>query len=298
MSQLQWDELGEKLYETGVDHGVLFPFNSSTKTYDKGVAWSGLTAVNETPSGGEANDIYADNIKYLSLYSAEKLGGTIEAYQSPKEFDECDGTAEPAPGMKIYQQTRKSFGFAYRSRIGNDTEGDAYGYKLHILYGCKASPSERGYSTMNESPEAITFSWTISTDPVNIPGFKPTSLITLDSTDFDTVEKQAKLAQIEGMLFGTENSDSTLPTPAQIMEILNGETETVTLTFNANGHGTAPAAQTIVKGGVPVIPEAPTAEGWDFGGWFNEAECTTQYIYSEPLTADKTVYAKWTEAEG
>jgi uncharacterized repeat protein (TIGR02543 family) len=298
MSQaLVWDELGEKLYETGVDHGVLYPFNSTTNQYDEGFAWNGLTAVNETPSGAEANDLYADNIKYLSLYSAEKLEATIEAYQSPKEFDECDGSASLTTGVKLYQQNRKSFGFVFRSKVGNDTEGDEYGYKLHLLYGCKASPSERGYSTVNESPEAITFSWSISTTPVNVSGFKPTSLITVDSRDFNTEELRAKLAALEAVLFGSSAADARLPLPDEVKSILEGA-QTVTLTFDANGHGTAPAAQTVIKGGVATIPEAPTAEGWDFGGWFNEAGCTTQFIYSEPLNADKTVYAKWTEAEG
>lgn len=296
MSVLTWDEVGEKLYETGVKKTVLYPFNTTNNSYDIGYAWNGVSAINESPEGAEANPIYADDIKYLNLYSAEELNASIEAYMSPEEFDECDGSAELTTGVKIGQQNRKTFGLCYRTTLGNDTLGNEYGYKLHILYGCKASPSERSYQTINDSPEAISFSWNISTTPVNVTGHNPTSVVTIDSTDFNTPALAAKLQALEDVLYGTANTTARLPLPDEIKSILEGET--VTLTFNANSHGTAPAAQTIVKGGTATEPTAPTAEGYTFGGWYNEAGCTTEFSFSTALNADKTVYAKWTESEG
>lgn len=200
MAALVWDKTGERRIETGVDHCALYVYDPSTKTYGKGVAWNGITAISEKPEGAEATDLYADNILYLSLLSAEKLKGTIEAYTYPDEFEACDGSAELAKGVKIGQQDRVAFGLAYRTKIGDDVAGQDRGYKLHILYGCKASPSEKGYKTVNDSPEAISFSWEISTTPVNVSGAKPTSLLTISSLDVETT----KLKALEAKLFGAD----------------------------------------------------------------------------------------------
>ena len=200
MAALVWDKTGERRIETGVDHCALYVYDPSTKTYGKGVAWNGITAISEKPEGAEATDLYADNILYLSLLSAEKLKGTIEAYTYPDEFEACDGSAELAKGVKIGQQDRVAFGLAYRTKIGDDVAGQDRGYKLHILYGCKASPSEKGYKTVNDSPEAISFSWEISTTPVNVAGAKPTSLLTISSLDVDPT----KLKSLEAKLFGAD----------------------------------------------------------------------------------------------
>ena len=199
MAKLVWDKTGERLYETGVSKGVLYPIQSDGK-YSKGVAWNGLSTVTESPSGAESNPIYADDMKYLNLMSVEELGGTIEAYMSPPEFDECDGSASLATGVSIGQQKRKMFGFVYRSLIGNDTDGQDHGYKLHICYGCQASPSERNHQTVNDSPEATTLSWTVTTTPVNVTGYKPTASIVIDSTKID----QQKLTALEDVLFGKD----------------------------------------------------------------------------------------------
>lgn len=212
MAKIVWDETGEKLYETGVDHGVLY-LRDETGAYKNGVAWNGLTGVTESPSGAEANDIYADNGKYLSLQSAEEFGLTIEAYTYPDEFAECDGSVELEKGIFVGQQTRKPFGFSYRTILGNDVAGDAYGYKLHLVYGCKASPSEKGYSTINDSPEAITFSWEIDTTPVNVKDQKPTACLTIDSTQVD----QAKLESFLVKLYGSENTEAEMPTPDEVI---------------------------------------------------------------------------------
>ena len=200
MAALVWDKTGERRIETGVDHCALYVYDPSTKTYGKGVAWNGITAISEKPEGAEATDLYADNILYLSLLSAEKLKGTIEAYTYPDEFEACDGSAELAKGVKIGQQDRVAFGLVYRTKIGDDVAGQDRGYKLHVLYGCKASPSEKGYKTVNDSPEAISFSWEISTTPVNVSGAKPTSLLTISSLDVDP----AKLKALEAKLFGAD----------------------------------------------------------------------------------------------
>ena len=200
MAALVWDKTGERRIETGVDHCALYVYDPSTKTYGKGVAWNGITAISEKPEGAEATDLYADNILYLSLLSAEKLKGTIEAYTYPDEFEACDGSAELAKGVKIGQQDRVAFGLAYRTKIGDDVAGQDRGYKLHVLYGCKASPSEKGYKTVNDSPEAISFSWEISTTPVNVTGAKPTSLLTISSLDVDGT----KLKTLEAKLFGAD----------------------------------------------------------------------------------------------
>lgn len=196
MSKLVWDQTGERLYETGVKNGVLYiPTNG---VYDKGVAWNGLTAVTESPSGAEATALYADDIKYLSLMSTEEFGATVEAYTYPDEFAQCDGSASLAKGASIGQQPRKTFGLSYKTTVGNDVDGNDYGYKLHLIYGALAAPSEKAYSTINDSPEAITFSWEITTTPVNATGYKPTASITIDSTKADT----EKLAALEKILYG------------------------------------------------------------------------------------------------
>lgn len=219
MSKLVWDAIGERTYETGVDQGVLYPFNTESKKYTPGVAWNGLSSVSESPSGAEATKIYADNIQYLNLYSAEEFGATVEAYTYPDEFEVCDGSAEIVPGVVIGQQTRKTFGLCYRTKLGNDTEGTDYGYKLHLLYGCQASPSEKSYQTINDSPEAITFSWELTTTPVTVEGFKPTATLVIDSTK---VNKE-KLAALEAVLYGSDSKDPELPLPADVAKILKGE---------------------------------------------------------------------------
>lgn len=215
MSRITWDNVGERYYETGVDRGVLYP-QTTAGTYGAGVPWNGLINVTETPSGAEANPLYADNIKYLNLYSNEELGVTVEAYTYPDEFGECDGSASivEGGGITIGQQTRKAFALCYRTRVGNDVNDDL-GYKLHIVYGCKASPSERAYGTVNDSPEAMTFSWELTTTPVDVPGHKPTALITIDSTKVDAT----KLASLESKLYGSDNEESTLLTPTEIIEL-------------------------------------------------------------------------------
>ena len=215
MARLTWDATGEHLYETGVRRGVLYLQNNNG-TYATGVAWNGITTVTESPSGAEATAIYADDIKYLNLYSAEEFGATIEAYTYPDEFAQCDGSASPVTGMNIGQQTRKSFGFCYRTAIGNDVAGEDYGYKIHILYGCKASPSEKSYQTINDSPEAITFSWEITTTPVEVSGFKPTACVIIDSTKCNST----KLEALEDTLYGSAGGNPTLPLPDAIKAAL------------------------------------------------------------------------------
>ena len=215
MSKIVWDQTGEKLYETGVKNGVLYP-QSSNGSYPKGVAWNGLTAVTESPSGAEPTPLYADDIKYLNLMSAEEYAATVEAYTYPDEFAECDGSAEIAPGVSIGQQKRKSFGMSYKTVLGNDTENNAYGYKLHLIYGALAAPSEKAYATINDSPEAITFSWELSTTPVSVNGFEPTASITIDSTKVDA----EKLKSLEAILYGSESEEARLPLPDEVATIM------------------------------------------------------------------------------
>ena len=216
MSKLVWDQTGERIYETGVKQGVLYVQEGTA--YPKGVAWNGLTAVTESPSGAEATALYADDIKYLNLMSAEEFGATIEAYTYPDEFMVCDGSAELSEGVYIGQQARKSFGMCYRTTVGNDTENNEYGYKLHIIYGALASPSEKAYATINDSPEAITFSWEVTTTPVNVTGHKPTASVVIDSTK---VSKEA-LAALEAVLYGSDSEEARLPLPDEIVEIMAG----------------------------------------------------------------------------
>lgn len=216
MAQLVWDKVGERLFETGVSKGVLFVYDKTSKKYGAGVAWNGLTAVNQSPEGADATDLYADNIKYLSLRSAENFKATIEAYTYPEEFAACNGEAELAKGITIGQQDRASFCFCYTTQIGNDTENTNFGYKIHLVYGCTAAPSSKDYSTINDSPDAITLSWEISTVPVEVSGHKPTSHIEIDSTKVDA----AKLKKIEDALYGTSTVESKVLMPAEILALL------------------------------------------------------------------------------
>lgn len=217
MAKLKWDQTGEKYYETGVKNGVLYI--PTDGVYSKGVAWNGLTAVTESPSGAEASPLYADDIKYLNLMSAEEFGATIEAYTYPEEFAECDGSASIATGVYIGQQARKTFGLCYRTTLGNDTENNDYGYKLHLIYGALAAPSEKAYATINDSPEAITFSWEVTTTPVAVEGFKPTACVTIDSTKAD----KAKLAALEAVLYGSESEEPKLPLPDEVASLMGTE---------------------------------------------------------------------------
>ena len=212
---LVWDAVGERYYETGVDHGVLY-LRDETGAYTKGVAWNGLTAVSEAPSGAEVNAQFADNIKYLNLMSGEEFSATIEAFMYPDEFEECDGSATLATGVSIGQQNRKTFGFSYRTKIGNDVAGQDLGYKIHLVYGCLAAPSERGYQTVNDSPEALTFSWEVSTTPVPVTGFKPTATVTINSRTTDP----AKLKALEDLLYGTNTAEARLPMPDTIAALI------------------------------------------------------------------------------
>ena len=215
MSKIVWDAIGEHTFETGVRNGVLY-LKDAEGAYSTGVAWNGLTSVSESPEGAEATDLYADDIKYLTLMSAENFKATIEAYTYPVEFEECDGSATIAKGVVIGQQSRKPFGLCYRTAIGNDTDGNEHGYKLHIVYGCQASPSEKQYSTINDSPEAITFSWEVNTTPVNVTGKKPTATLIIDSTKAD----KAKLTALEAILYGSESTEPRLPLPDEIATLM------------------------------------------------------------------------------
>ena len=217
MSKLVWDVVGERNYDTGVSKGVLYPMVSGA--YPKGVAWSGLTTVTETASGAEATPLYADNIKYLNLMSVEELGGTIEAYTAPDEFGACDGTAELTTGVSIGQQPRQTFGLAYQTILGNDTENNKHGYKIHLIYGALASPTERSYATVNDSPEAMTMSWEFSTTPVSVTGFEPTSLVVIDSTKVDA----EKLAAFEAIIYGSEDQEARLPLPNEVATLLGAQ---------------------------------------------------------------------------
>ena len=227
MAKLVWDKTGEHIFETGVDHGVLYVIDDTQTTsadygkYGEGVVWNGLTTVSENPSGAEPTALWADNIKYLNLMSAEDFACTIEAYTYPDEFMECDGSADLTPGVHIRQQKRKMFGFSYRTRIGNDEVGDDLGYKIHIVYGCLASPSERSYATVNDSPEAITFSWEVNTTPVDIAdingvSFRPTAYLEIDSREFTETADRAKLTALENILYGTDGEGSATGTPARL----------------------------------------------------------------------------------
>lgn len=215
MTKLQFNAVGERFFETGVKKGVLYVMNDSG-TYENGVVWNGLTAVTEKPTGAEPTNLYADDIKYLVLYGAEEFEATIEAYTYPEEFEQCDGSASLAKGVSIGQQTRKTFGFCYTTSLGNDTQGQDHGYKIHIIYGCKAKPSEKGYSSINDNPEAITFSWDITTTPVAVSGMKPTATVVIDSTRVES----GKLQKLEEKLYGSSTAQPTLPSPDEIKALL------------------------------------------------------------------------------
>lgn len=220
MSKITWDGTGDRLYETGVKNVVLYPLGASG-AYDKGVAWNGVTAITESPSGAEATPLYADDIKYLELRSVEEFGASIEAYTYPDEFAACDGSASLMEGVKIGQQPRQTFGLCYRTTLGNDVKGEEYGYKLHLIYGAKAAPSEKAFATINDSPEAITFSWEVTTTPVAVANHKPTSYLELDSTKLTEAQMQA----VETLLYGAESAEATLPLPDAILAAIQGAAE-------------------------------------------------------------------------
>ena len=215
MARLIWDEVGQRFFETGVKNGVLY-VQEDDGSYKNGVVWNGLTAVTESPSGAEETPLYADDVKYLTLRSAEEFGATVEAYTYPEEFEQCDGSASIANGVTIGQQARRAFGLCYRTSVGNDIQGQNFSYKLHLIYGCTVAPSEKSYSTINDNPEAITFSWELSTVPVPVDGFSPTASLVIDASKVD----EGKMQQLEDALFGNESSEATLLLPNQIMELL------------------------------------------------------------------------------
>lgn len=256
MTALAWDQVGERLYETGVDHGVLY-IPDNTGDYNTGFAWNGLVSVTESPSGAEANPQYADNIKYLNLISAEEFGATVEAFTYPDEFSQCDGTAAPEPGVSLGQQGRRTFGLAYRTRVGNDIEGDDLGYKLHLIYGAQASPSEKAYSTVNDSPEALTFSWELTTTPVGVVGFKPVSSITIDSTKVDA----NALAELETTLFGSVGVDPMLPLPTAVLAVFAGTTTEAVPTEPVFNQGTNTITIPTVTGVVYKVNDEVVAAG-------------------------------------
>lgn len=214
MAKLTWDATGERFYETGVDRGVLY-LPDESGAYGNGVVWNGLTSVTESPTGAEANPQYADNIKYLNLISAEEFTATIEAFTYPDEFAQCDGSVQPAPGVHVGQQPRRSFGFSYRTRIGNDIDGTSHGYKLHLVYGCMAAPSEKARNTINDSPEALAMSWEVTTTPVNVTDHEPTALLTISSVD----ASPAQMLALEALLHGSETEEATLPLPDEVIAL-------------------------------------------------------------------------------
>lgn len=276
MTALSWDQVGDRLYETGVDRGVLF-IPDGSGVYSNGYAWNGLVTVTETPSGADANPQYADNIKYLNLLSLETFGGTIEAFTYPDEFQQCDGTATPQPGIAVGQQTRKTFGLCYRTRLGNDLEGPDHAYKLHLVYGALASPSQRQYGTINDSPAAITFSWDFQTSPVevgtiNSVAYKPTASIIVDSSKVDA----SALAALEELLYGTAGTDPSMPTPADAITMLSASVTTVT-----------PTAPTYVNGTHTLT--IPTVTGVSY---YNDATGELLAAGDQVITGDMIVKAK------
>lgn len=250
MAKLVWDQISEKLYETGVEKGVLYPISSSGN-YPAGYAWNGLSKISESPSGAEATAIYANNKKYLNMISAEEFGGTIEAYTYPDEFMECDGSKQGANGLYMGQQTRKAFGLCYKTLLGNDTDGNDYGYKLHFVYNAIVSPSSKEYSTVNDSPEAMTLSWEFKTTAIDVAGFKPVSTLVVDSTKTDP----DKLAALEDILYGTSNSDPRLPLPDEIISILGGS---ATPSVLLNTHGITVEEDSTVTLTATTVPSGET----------------------------------------
>lgn len=268
--RITWDNTGERLYETGVDHGVLYIPEGGT--YSTGVAWNGLSTVTESPSGAESNPVYADNIKYLNLVSVEEFGGTIEAYTYPDEFIQFDGGVVLSGGVRLAQQSRKSFGLSYRTRLGNDVDGDDYGYKIHLVYGAQASPSERAYASVNDSPEAIAFSWEFSTTPVAVTGHKPTSLVTIDSTKVDADD----LAALELILYGSTGVEPRLPLPDEVIALFAGTATAATPTEPTFDPAT----------GVITIPNDPEAryfvDGEEVVGTVQVADGDTVMVVAQP----------------
>lgn len=281
MTQLEWDKVGERFYETGVDRGVLY-LPTNTGLYTNGFPWNGLVSVTESPSGAESNKQYADNQVYVNLLSAEEFSATLEAFTYPEAFEQCDGSFSPTPGLTLGQQTRKSFGLSYRTRIGNDLDSADHGYKLHLVYGALAAPTEKGYTTINDSPEAITFSWELSTTKVDVPGHKPTALITIDSTKVDAV----KLVELEKLLYGVPGTDPRLPAPSEVIALFDGSSIEVTPdapTYNPTTDVlTIPVKPGViyqingstVTGSVPItadtVVEAVPAEGYHFPNTEND----------------------------
>ena len=289
--KLQWDQTGERLYETGLDRGVVYPFNTATNQYGKGVAWNGLTSMNESPSGAEATDLYADNMKYVTLRSAEDFGATPEAYTYPDEVADLDGTREIAPGVRVGQQSRGMFGMSYRSLIGNDTEGTEKGYKIHLLYGCTMAPSEKSRSTVNDSPEAITFSWELKTTPVNVTGYKPTAHLEIDTTK---VTDPTAVSTFEDILYGDNSNDPRLPLPDEVAEIFGGEAVTYTVTYDTDG-GSSISPVTVIAGSKLTKPDDPTKSDNTFAGWYSNAAKTKAWNFNTgTVDSDMTLYAKWT----
>ena len=277
MAALEWDLVGERFYETGVDHGVLY-IPDDTGTYGNGVAWNGLTSVSETPSGAEANAQYADNIKYLNLISVEEFGATIEAFTYPPEFAQFDGLGVPSEGIYIGQQPRKTFGLSYRSKVGNDVDGDAHGYKLHLVYGCIATPSEKAYNTINDSPEAIAFSWDVTTTPVPVTGFKPTALVVVDST-----KVAGSLSALEDELYGNGSNPAHLPLPDEVISLLGGGSAATGATAGTPGTWTPSGGQ----------PPADVSALQSSGVVASPASAWTTGQYMQTGTAGPSGQAHW-----
>lgn len=277
MTALVWDQVGERLYETGVDHGVLY-IPDPSGDYINGVAWNGLTTVTESPSGAAANPQYADNIKYLNLISAEEFGATVEAFTYPDEFAQCDGTAMPEPGVAIGQQNRKIFGLCYRTRVGNDLDGTDHGYKLHLIYGAQAAPSQKAYATINDSPAATAFSWDVTTTPVQVTGYKPAAMLSIDSSKVDA----AALSNLEDTLFGSASVEARLPLPDEVLGLFSGTVTDVRLT-DAN----APTYDSATH--VVTIPSV-TGVDWKVNGV--EASSGAQPAMTIGQTSEVTAHAQ------
>ena len=285
--KLVWDEVGKRTFETGVDRGVLY-LPDNIGNYVTGVAWNGLTSVSESPSGAEPNAQYADNIKYLNLFSAEEFSATVEAFTYPDEFAQFDGLAVPTPGVSVGQQPRKSFGLCYRTLLGNDVQGQDYGYKIHLVYGCQASPSEKAYSTVNDSPEALTFSWSVTTTPVHVTGLKPTSILTIDSTQVDA----ETLAALEQILYGDEGVEPMLPLPDTVIAMFasgvtmatpvqpafDEETNTITIP-NTAGVDYTIAGEVVPAGNVVITADTLVSARPKDGFVFVSGAIDTDWLY-------------------
>jgi hypothetical protein len=281
MTKLTWDDTGKRVYETGVDHGVLYIPNGAG-VYNTGFAWNGLVSVTESPSGAEANPQYADNVKYLNLVSAESFGATVEAFTYPDEFGQCDGTAAPQPGVLVGQQARKTFGLAYRTQVGNDLLGSDAGYKIHLIYGAQAAPSEKAYTTINDSPEALTFSWDITTTPVAVTGLKPTASITIDSTKVGATP----LAALELLLYGTTGVAPQLPTPDAVVAIFAAALTLATPVAPTYVNGTHTLTIPAVTGLTYYINDVVTVAGSYVITEDKVVSCTVNAGYKLPAVTD------------